>query len=302
LTEGVLVRVNRVTQELSRELAVSWTVDRQGRQITFQLRRNVAFSDGTPFSAEDVAFTMRRLMDPKLHSPLADPFRTSDVPPQISVLLPDRISILFGAPVSGVERLFDQVPILSARTQQKGASLGPFYVADYKPGVEVLLQRNPNYWKTDGQGVRLPYVKHVRLLIQQSREIELARFRKGEIDLVNSLDPETFEQLARQAPASVHDAGPSLESEMMWFNQVASAPLAAYKRAWFASKEFRRAVSESINRDDLCRVVYKAHARPAEGPVSPANRFWFNSASARHQIGLAAACPGRIPSPQRAAL
>src|SRR5712692_6232728 len=76
LTGGVLVRVNRQTQELEPELAPSWTISRQGRAITFSLRHNVNFSDGTPFSAEDVAFTIRALMDPALHSPTADSFRS----------------------------------------------------------------------------------------------------------------------------------------------------------------------------------------------------------------------------------
>jgi peptide/nickel transport system substrate-binding protein len=278
LTAGVLLRVNRVTQQLIPELAVSWKVDREGRRIAFQLRRNVAFSDGAPFSADDVAFSMGRLMDPKLHSATADAFRSSDAPPQVTVEAPDKVSILFAAPVSSLERLFDQVPILPARPRQKSAVLGPFYVADYKPGVEVLLQRNPNYWKTDARGVRLPYVQRVRLLIQQSRDIELVRFRRGEIDLIDSLDPETFEELARVAPGSARDAGPSLESEMMWFNQTPSAPIASYKKAWFTSQAFRLAVSAAVNRADLCRVIFKGHAQPAEGPISPANRFWFNSA------------------------
>ena len=56
LTGGVLIRVNRKTQQLTPELAASWNVDRQGRRITFQLRPKLKFSDGTPFSAEDVAF------------------------------------------------------------------------------------------------------------------------------------------------------------------------------------------------------------------------------------------------------
>ena len=278
LTGGVLVRVNRVTQTLTPELAVSWKVDREGRKISFQLRPNLAFSDGTPFTAEDVAFTMNRLMDPKLHSPTADGFRSSDAPPRITVEAPDRVTIEFAAPVAALDRRFDHVAIVSAKSQHKSASLGPFYVADYKPGVEVLLERNPNYWKTDAHGVRLPYAGRVRLIIQQSREMELIRFRRGELDLVNSLDPETFEELKRESPGVVRDAGPSLESEMIWFNQVPTAPIPAYKKAWFASAEFRRAISESIDRPDLCRVVYKGHAAPAAGPISPANRFWCNRA------------------------
>jgi len=75
----------------------------------------------------------------------------------------------------------------------------------------------------------------------------------------------------------VHDAGASLDSEQMWFNQVAKAPLPAYKKAWFRSANFRRAISAAVNRDDLARVVFRGHAQPAVGPVSPANKFWFNA-------------------------
>jgi len=77
LTGGVLVRVNRQTQELQPELAVSWKVSRDGRQISFRLRSGISFSDGTPFSSEDVAYTVRQLMDPALHSPTGDAFRSA---------------------------------------------------------------------------------------------------------------------------------------------------------------------------------------------------------------------------------
>ena len=289
-TGGVLLRVNRKTQEMTPELAQSWTVDQEGRRITFRLRRGVSFSDGTPFSADDVAYTMTRLMDPNLHSATADPFRSSNAPPRIAVTSADTVSIAFDAPVSGLERLFDQVAILSKYSPKKlAAVLGPFYVEDYKPGVEVLLARNPHYWKFDSAGTRLPYLDRIHLQIQQNRDMELIRFRRGELDLINSLDPEAFEELSHRTPASVSDAGASLESEMIWFNQVASAPLPAYKKAWFASQEFRRAVSEAIHREDISKVVYKGHARPAAGPVSPANRFWVNGSLAPHPLDVASA-------------
>jgi peptide/nickel transport system substrate-binding protein len=287
LTGGVLLRVNRMTQEFTPELATSWKIDQQGRRITFLLRHDVAFSDGTPFSAADVAYTMTRLMDPKLHSPTADPFRSSNDMPQIATPSPDSVAITFGAPVSGLERLFDQVAILSAHSPK--AVLGPFTVTDYKPGVEVLLSRNGNYWKKDASGRRLPYVDRIRLFIQENRDIELVKFRRGEIDLINSLDPEVFEQLSRQSPTSVADAGASLESEMMWFNQAAKSPLPGYKKMWFASQPFRRAVSEAIQREDIARVVYKGHATPSEGPISPANKFWFNTALQPHPYDVASA-------------
>src|SRR5581483_1856372 len=172
----------------------------------------------------------------------------------------------------------DQVAILSAKSPNKQkAALGPFYVADYKPGSYVLLNRNPNYWKKDANGHSLPYLASVRLEIQANRDIEMLRFRRGEIDLINTLDSEFYDRLQSLAPALVHDAGPSLDTEQMWFNQVAASPIPAYKKAWFRSTNFRRAVSAGLNRGDMCRVVFASHATPAAGPVSPANQFWFNS-------------------------
>jgi peptide/nickel transport system substrate-binding protein len=278
LTGGVLVRVNRQTQELEPGLAMSWKVSKDGRQISFRLRSGVSFSDGTPFSAEDVAYTIQQLMDPALHSSTGDSFRSGAGNVETKVISPTQISIRFPAPVAGLDRLFDYVAILSERSPKREmAVLGPFMVSDYKPGSTILLKRNPYYWKTDEQGRKLPYLDSIRLDIQPNRDVEMLRFKRGELDLINSLDTEYFDKLAVTSPQLVHDAGASLDSEQLWFNEVARSPIPGYKKNWFRSAIFRRAISEAINRDDLSRVVFHGHAQPAVGPFSPANKIWFNS-------------------------
>ncbi len=278
LTGGVLARMNRQTQALEPELAQSWKVSKDGRQIVFKLRTGIAFSDGTPFSADDVAYTMQQLMDSALHSPTGDAFRSGPGNVDTKIVSPNQISITFPAAVAGLDRLFDQVAIVSAHSPKKEkAVLGPFVVADYKAGSSVLLKRNPNYWKKDAQGRNLPYLDSIELDIQPNRDVEMLRFKRGEIDLINALDSEYFDKLAATSPQQVHDAGPSLDSEQVWFNEVAKAPIPGYKRTWFRSANFRRAISQAINREDLSRVVFRGHARPAVGPVSPANKFWFNA-------------------------
>ena len=278
LTGGVLIRLNRQTQALEPGLAVSWKVSQEGRRIAFRLRNGLHFSDGTPFTAEDVAYTMKALMDPQLHSPTGDSFRSGEGQVDVQIPSSESVIVTFPAPVAGLERLFDQVAILSAHSPKKEmAVLGPFYVADYSPGSYVLLRRNPNYWKKDKVGKPLPYLDSVRLDIQRNRDIELLRFRRGEIHLINALDAEYFARLQKETPGVVHDAGPGLDSEFMWFNQVPSASFPEYKKNWFRATEFRKAISMAINRADLCRIVFGGHAHPAFGPVSPANQFWFNS-------------------------
>jgi peptide/nickel transport system substrate-binding protein len=151
-------------------------------------------------------------------------------------------------------------------------------VADYKAGSSVLLKRNPNYWKTDEQGRKLPYLDSILMDIQTNRDVEMLRFKRGELELINSLDSDYFDKLGATSPQLVHDAGPSLDSEQFWFNEVMKSPIPGYKKSWFRSANFRRAISEAINREDLSRVVYHGHAQPAVGPFSPANKFWFNAA------------------------
>src|SRR5277367_4547107 len=76
LTEGVLIRINRLTQQPEPGLATSWKIAKDGKRVTFTLRRGVTFPDGSPFTSQDVVETFHRLLDPTLHSPIADTFKT----------------------------------------------------------------------------------------------------------------------------------------------------------------------------------------------------------------------------------
>lgn len=283
LTGGVLLRVNRITQKPQPELATDWKLLDGGKRIRFKLRQGARYSDGTPFSSTDVAYTMQQLMDPALHSAVGDAFRSSEGKIATRIISPTEIEITFPAPVANLVNLFDTVAIISATSPLKEmAALGPFYVAEHKPGSYLLLKRNPYYWKKDASGHQLPYLDAVRLEIEQNREIEALRFRRGEIHLINIVSPAIYDKFSTQDRSLVRDAGPSADTEQLWFNQVASAPLPAYKLAWFTSANFRRAVSEAINRDDLARIVFRGHAKPAVGIISPANKFWFNDKLKTH--------------------
>ena len=279
LTGGFLMRVNRLTQELEPELATSWKLSKDGRTISFQLREGIHFSDGTAFTADDVAFTLQRLMDPGTHSPTGDAFRSGDGKLLTQVTGPYRISATFPAPVASLDRKFDQVAILSAKSPKKEmAVLGPFYVADYKAGAYLQLNRNSNYWKHDEQGRPLPYLDSIRLDIQQNRDTEMLRFLRGEIDLIDTVDAEYFNRAQSEQVGSAHDAGVSLDPEQLWFNESAKSPIPAYKRAWFRSTNFRVAIWEAVNRDDMARLVFRGRAQAAVGMLSPADKFWFNTA------------------------
>jgi len=283
LTAGTLIRINRRTHRLEPSLAESWRVSEGGKRIDFRLRQGIQFSDGTPFSCEDVVYTMGQLFSPAVHSPIADGFGTAPGAVEAKCTGLASVLIRFPGTVAALDSQFDGVALLSSRSPKKEAAvLGPFVISEYRAGNYVLLKRNPNYWRRDEHGAKLPYLDAIRLEIQQNRETELLRFRRGQLQIVNRLAPELFDQLSAESPQSVLDAGPSLDWEVVFFNQVARAPIPEFKKRWFQSASFRMAVSEAINREDLCKVVYRGHARPAAGPVSPSNPEWLNTSIKPH--------------------
>jgi peptide/nickel transport system substrate-binding protein len=276
LTEGVLIRINRLTQLPEGELATSWKIAKDSKSIVFQLRQSVTFPDGSPFTSTDVVQTFQRLLDPALHAPIADSFKTDKGVVQVSAKAKYTVVAEFPAPTGGIERMFDQVAIVSAKAHQRPApGLGPFLISGRTPGGGIVVKRNPAYWKHDAGKIPLPRIDSIRLDIEQNRDLELLRFRRGEVQLIDKLTPDLYERLAAEVPGAAVDAGPTLESEFLWFNQAPQAPLPESKKVWFRSTAFRRAISKAIQRADLCRVVYRGHAIPAAGPVSPANKLWF---------------------------
>lgn len=280
LTAGVLVRFNRLTMQPQPALAESWLVAPDGRSVTFHLRAGLEFSDGSPLTSADAAYSIRRVLAPATAAPVADEFLA---PAEVRVETPDpqTVRVLLPRRVVGIANVFDEIAIEpgnQAPSNHARITSGPFVLAESQPGQFLRLARNPHFWGRSNTGAPLPYAPSLRLDILSSRETELLRFTRGDYDLIESLAPDAFNLLTARRPAAVQDLGPSLNTEQMWFNQSPAAPLPDYERAWFGSQAFRVAVSSAMHRADLARIAYNGHATPAVGFISPANKAWSDPA------------------------
>ncbi len=74
LTAGVLLRFNRFTQKVEPQLAEDWSISSNGRTVTFKLRADLEFSDGTRLTAKDAAWSIRRVLLPATGAPVAEEF------------------------------------------------------------------------------------------------------------------------------------------------------------------------------------------------------------------------------------
>ena len=149
--------------------------------------------------------------------------------------------------------------------------MGPFEVGEYKPGAYVLLRRNANYWKHDAQGRKLPYLDTIRLDIQQNRELELLRFRRGELDIVNKLDPDMYERLSAEMPRAAVDAGPSLDMELV--------------------------LLQSGSRARRCRITNAAASAPPSSGAQSRRRSIATTSSGWCITGARRRQPARCPPP-----
>ncbi len=277
LTGGVLLRLNRHTQQIEPALADRWTVSSDGCLIIFHLRNGLHFSDGTPLTARDVIATLTRVLASSTAAPVAEEFIA---PRDVSFETPDPLTIRIHLPrrIISVGKIFDEIAIEPAgRATESRITAGSFVLTDYKRGDSIRLQRNPYYWKHDASGAPLPYLPSLRLEIVSNREQDQVRFVRGRYQLIDSVAAENFSLLARSNPESMHDLGPSLNTEQMWFNQSPGSPLPAWEKTWFQNRSFRMAVSAAINRADLARIAYDGHATSASGFISPANKLWYNT-------------------------
>jgi len=82
-----------------------------------------------------------------------------------------------------------------------------------------VLERNPNYWKTDAKGNRLPYVNELVFLFVPNADAQVLKFQSGETDAIAQLGAENFSVLSRQQRGyTMVDAGPGLEYNFLFFN------------------------------------------------------------------------------------
>ena len=278
LTGGSLLRLNRSNLAIEPMLADRYTVSPDGKLITLHLREGLRFSDGSPLTSADVVSTLRRVLAPATAAPVAEEFIA---PARVNVLAPDPHTVEIHLPVRlvSIGSILDEIAIEPAgHAIDASVTAGPYAVAAYRRGQDVTLHRNRYFWERDSKGAALPYLDTIRLDILANRETEELKFARGQYALLDNVPPETFETLRKRLPAAVHDLGPSLNTEQMWFNQSDKAPLPAYEKQWFASKAFRASVSMAIHRADLARIAFDGHATPANGFISPSNTTWYNHA------------------------
>jgi len=296
-----LVEAHPVTSAIRPALAESWDVSENNKEVTFHLR-DVKWSDGVPLTADDVIFTFKYfIMNPVARGNSVDRF-TIEAQPIKWVKVDDRtVKAILPAPYAAFFTVLSHAYIypshaledkidkdrpdsvndlwLTNTPPSEIPANGPFVLSEYIIDQKVVMTKNPNYWKVDSHGNKLPYVDKVEYVIVSDAQVRLAKFMAGELDYmaVSGNDfPILKERELAGGPFRVFLAEPTQPTPSpihIAFNFDAEDPKL---REVFRTTEFRQAMEYALDRERIIDEVYNGLAVLGGVPVLPSNKAFYN--------------------------
>ena len=309
-----LTTTNAFTAKVEPNLAKSWDISEDGLTWTFHLREGVRWNDGEAFTADDVVFTFNQLIyNPDIPSSARDIFTIDDKIFKVEKV--DDYTVRFILPVKFAPFLRGMgQAILPEHKLRKAVAegrfnftwgidtdpkeivgTGPFKLARYDPGQRLVFARNPYYWKKSAEGDPLPYLERIIYLVVQSTDVGLLKFMEGTLDgyALRGMDYPMIKPLEKKGNFTVHDLGPDMGSQFLFFNQnpgknpnTGEHFVTPYKLAWFTNLEFRRAVAHAIDKQKIIEIVNNKLGYPQDSAMGPAAGFFYNPDVTGHDYDL----------------
>ena len=298
LTQANLVRINQTTQAVEPDLAEGWQTADAGRRVRMTLKRDLVFSDGQPFTADDVVFAFQAVYDERSSSALADSLKAAGKKLEVAALDRYTVMITFPVPFAPGVRILANLPILPRHRlvaaleagtfvtawgldtpPKELVGLGPFVLREYAPGQRLVFERNVRYFGRAADGTALPYLDRIVLDIIPDQSAELLRLESGQLDMMASeVSPDGYAPLKRAAEegrVKLLDLGVSHNADGLWFNLKPGAFAGDPRADWLQRDELRRAISLAVDRQAFADTVFLGAGVPVYGPETPANARWY---------------------------
>ncbi|ANC73059.1 ABC transporter substrate-binding protein [Deinococcus radiodurans] len=304
-----LVEFNLATYKLEPALAESWAVSNGGKTYTFKLRQGVKWSDGQTFNADDVVFTYKNfIMNPEARAGDAGNFKLDGQP--VTIKKVNDYTVQFDLPRPAPAFLLQQRYFIMPQhklakftgadvnkawptnvDESEVVGTGPFKLSKYTAGQKVTLVKNPNYWKVDAAGTKLPYLNSLEFLILRDPQAQVSQFLAGNLDQLN-ISGAQFPDLKSKEVAGgkfkvIRSTALFGSPPFVAYNFDAADPALA---KLFSDVRFRRAMQSALNRRRIIDTVYNELASLPGHGVAPANKaFYANTTRQLGTFDLAAA-------------
>jgi len=251
---------------LQPDLAERWQISGDVKTYTFYLRKGVKFHNGREVVADDVVYSLGRLLDPKTQAPLAGYYSSIDkveavdkYTAKITLKEPDA-SLLYKLSNRRPAVIMAKEVVESSGGHLKtaDAGTGPFKLAEFIPDVSVKLQRFDDYFEKG-----FPYLDGVTISFKTDEAPRLAALRAGQVDLTFFKDPNNVTPI-RNNPDLVILEQPSQVRVVLILNNGFPP---------FDNPKVRQAFSYAINRKEVIEAAYGGKGY-LTGVIPPGEKLW----------------------------
>jgi len=291
LNYDLLVGYNAKTLAPEPELAKSWEKSDDGLVWTFHLREGVTWSDGEPFTADDVVWTYNFVMDdPSNYFAAYVTFFTEvkkidDLTVQITTSKPKANMLNLWIPILP-EHVWAKIPKKKALTTFKNeppvVGTGPFQVVEWKKSDYVRLKRNDNYWRAK------PKVKEVICQTYQNVDTMVQDLKQGNVAAIYPVPDAQFKSLDKvEGIKAINYVTKGFEE--LGFNccQDSTSKGSPVLRDW----KFRQALNWAVDREKIVQVAYSGYGKVGTSLLQPdywkdPDYHWQPSAAEEYTFAL----------------
>jgi peptide/nickel transport system substrate-binding protein len=252
---------------LQPDLAHKWESSKDLKTWTFYLRKGVKFHHGREMTAEDVAFTIERIMDKATGSKARVNFL---IVKKIDIVDKYTISFHLNTPYAGFPDIFGgrQVRIIpkdaAGDLSTKPIGTGPFQFKSFMPGDKVELVKNPNFFEKGK-----PKLDAVTLIVMPESASRITALETGEIHVVWKLPMESVDRLKKNTDITVDEVSTS-----SWDGIIMNS-----SKKPFDDLRVRKAIALAIDKEQMAEIVLFGHGSPTHSPIPPAHPFFNKNLS-----------------------
>src|SRR5690625_1318910 len=262
-----LVRFKDGSTELEPGLAEKWDVSEDGLEYTFYLRNDVTFHDGTPFNAEAVKFSIDRQIDEDhpFHDTGQYPYAdfTFGMVDSVEVVDEYEVKITLTEPFAPFlsNMAMHSASIVSPSAVEEfgddftanAVGTGPYKLVKWDPGVEVILEKNEDYFKG------APSIDKLIFKPITESETRLAELEVGNLDLIVNVPPDNLQYLREDDRVQVLEE-PSMHVWWTAFNTQIEP---------FDDVRVRQAFNYAINKESIIENILQGTGELANSPLPP---------------------------------
>jgi peptide/nickel transport system substrate-binding protein len=259
-----LVRIEYDGSILPR-LAESWEHDEKGTVWTFHLRQNAVWHDGEPFTADDVIFTMEKIADPAIASPLLGYLQIAGKTIQVRKV--DEYTVEFVLPqpygpfltnlsyvgIAPKHLLEGEANMETSDFNQQPIGTGPFKVSEVVPGDHWTLVANDDFY------LGPPGLAGVFIRISGDSEAMVAALKTGELDITETEEIVHLDYFKQQGGFSIYTTTPG--GTTLVFLNILKTPL-------FQDVRVRQAMAYAIDRQGIVDTVTYGYAKVAHSAIA----------------------------------